>query len=102
MHQKLLWWELSAWLHLGSFSVTLVIIVCVFSPIWPAGGSDVFSSPVTVEKNKKPAARTTEKSPKQPGKVVLFDDDDDDFFGGASKKPPDPGTSVCVRWQVEH
>ncbi|XP_032046841.1 WASH complex subunit 2-like isoform X1 [Aythya fuligula] len=59
------------------------------------GGSDVFSSPVTVEKNKKPAARSTEKSPKQPGKVVLFDDDDDDFFGGASKKPPDPVKSTA-------
>lgn len=55
-----------------------------------------------MEKNKKPAARSTEKSTKQPGKVVLFDDDDDDFFGGASKKPPDPGTSVCVWWQVKH
>uniref|UniRef100_A0A8B9C5N9 FAM21/CAPZIP domain-containing protein n=1 Tax=Anser brachyrhynchus TaxID=132585 RepID=A0A8B9C5N9_9AVES len=59
------------------------------------GGSDVFSSPVIVEKNKKPAARSTEKSPKQPGKVVLFDDDDDDFFGGASKKPPDPVKSTA-------
>ncbi|XP_035186376.1 WASH complex subunit 2C isoform X3 [Oxyura jamaicensis] len=59
------------------------------------GGSDVFSSPVIVEKNRKPAARSTEKSPKQPGKVVLFDDDDDDFFGGASKKPPEPVKSTA-------
>ncbi|XP_069720234.1 WASH complex subunit 2C isoform X2 [Phaenicophaeus curvirostris] len=54
------------------------------------GGSDVFSSTVIVEKDKKPSAQSTEKSPKQPGKVVLFDDDDDDddFFVGATKKSP--------------
>ncbi|XP_075574119.1 WASH complex subunit 2-like isoform X2 [Pelecanus crispus] len=52
------------------------------------GGSDVFSSTVIVEKDKKPAAQSTEKTPKQPGKVVLFDDDDDDFFVGTTKKPP--------------
>ncbi|XP_062436825.1 WASH complex subunit 2A-like isoform X2 [Rhea pennata] len=52
------------------------------------GGSDVFNSSVIVEKDKKPAARSTEKTPKQPGKVALFDDDDDDFFV-ATKKPPD-------------
>lgn len=47
-----------------------------------------------MEKDKKSAAQSTEKTPKQPGKVVLFDDDDDDFFVGATKKPPDSGTSV--------
>ncbi|XP_067156105.1 WASH complex subunit 2C isoform X2 [Apteryx mantelli] len=52
------------------------------------GGNDVFNSSVIVEKDKKPAARNTEKVPKQPGKVALFDDDDDDFFV-ATKKPPD-------------
>ncbi|XP_010140747.1 PREDICTED: WASH complex subunit FAM21-like [Buceros rhinoceros silvestris] len=52
------------------------------------GGSDVFSSTVVVEKDKKTAAQSTEKTPKHPGKVVLFDDDDDDFFVGATKKPP--------------
>ncbi|XP_054238366.1 WASH complex subunit 2A-like [Indicator indicator] len=54
------------------------------------GGSDVFSSTVVVEKDKKSAGQSTEKTSKQPGKVVLFDDDDDDdFFVGATKKPPD-------------
>ncbi|XP_030908868.2 WASH complex subunit 2A isoform X2 [Melopsittacus undulatus] len=53
------------------------------------GGSDVFSSTVIVEKVKNSAAQSTEKIPKQPGKVVLFDDDDDDFFVGTTKKPPD-------------
>ncbi|KAM6091381.1 WASH complex subunit 2C isoform 2-T2 [Theristicus caerulescens] len=53
------------------------------------GGSDVFSSTVIAEKDKKPAAQRTEKTPKQPGKVVLFDDDDDDFFVGVTEKPPD-------------
>ncbi|XP_065527891.1 WASH complex subunit 2A-like isoform X2 [Lathamus discolor] len=53
------------------------------------GGSDVFSSTVIVEKAKNSAAQSTEKIPKQPGKVVLFDDDDDDFFVGTTKKPPD-------------
>ncbi|XP_053927768.1 WASH complex subunit 2C isoform X2 [Cuculus canorus] len=54
------------------------------------GGSDVFSSTVIVEKDKNSVARSAEKSPKQPGKVVLFDDDDDDddFFVGATKKSP--------------
>ncbi|XP_009998634.1 PREDICTED: WASH complex subunit FAM21C [Chaetura pelagica] len=53
------------------------------------GGSDVFSSTVIVEKNKKSATESTEKT-KQPGKVVLFDDDDDDeFFVRATKNPPD-------------
>ncbi|XP_075010672.1 WASH complex subunit 2C isoform X14 [Calonectris borealis] len=59
------------------------------------GGSDVFSSTVIVEKDKKPAAQSTEKTPKQPGKVVLFDDDDDDFFVGATKKPPDSVKSTA-------
>ncbi|KAM6263201.1 WASH complex subunit 2-like isoform 2-T3 [Spheniscus humboldti] len=59
------------------------------------GGSDVFSSTVIVEKDKKPAAQSTEKTPKQPGKVVLFDDDDDDFFVGSSKKPPDSVKSTA-------
>ncbi|XP_059707488.1 WASH complex subunit 2-like isoform X2 [Haemorhous mexicanus] len=60
------------------------------------GGSDVFSSPVIGEKDKKSAARSTEKTPKQPGKVVLFDnDDDDDFFVEATKKPPDPVKSTA-------
>ncbi|XP_068254079.1 WASH complex subunit 2C isoform X2 [Nyctibius grandis] len=59
------------------------------------GGSDVFSSTVIVEKGKKSAAQSTEKTPKQPGKVVLFDDDDDDFFVGASKKPPDSVKSTA-------
>lgn len=54
----------------------------------------MFSSTVIGEKDKKSAARSTEKTPKQPGKVVLFDnDDDDDFFVEATKKPPDSGTS---------
>ncbi|KAM6330082.1 WASH complex subunit 2-like isoform 2-T2 [Podargus strigoides] len=52
------------------------------------GGSDVFGSTVVAEKDKKSAAQSTEKTPKQPGKVVLFDDDDD-FFMGATRKPPD-------------
>eukprot|EP00076_Gallus_gallus_P041819 XP_025007357.1 WASH complex subunit FAM21C isoform X8 [Gallus gallus] len=59
------------------------------------GGSDVFSSSVIVEKDKKPSAQSTEKAPKQPGKVVLFDDDDDDFFVGATKKPPGPVKSAA-------
>ncbi|XP_054688405.1 WASH complex subunit 2-like isoform X1 [Grus americana] len=60
------------------------------------GGSDVFSSTVIVEKDKKPVAQSTEKTPKQPGKVVLFDDDDDDdFFVGATKKPPDSVKSAA-------
>ncbi|KFP50003.1 WASH complex subunit FAM21A, partial [Cathartes aura] len=59
------------------------------------GGSDVFSSTVIVEKDKKSAAQSTEKTPKQPGKVVLFDDDDDDFFVGATKKPPDSVKSTA-------
>ncbi|CAN8216372.1 unnamed protein product [Coccothraustes coccothraustes] len=60
------------------------------------GGSDVFSSTVIGEKDKKSAARSTEKTPKQPGKVVLFDnDDDDDFFVEATKKPPDPVKSTA-------
>ncbi|XP_035753178.1 WASH complex subunit 2C isoform X1 [Egretta garzetta] len=59
------------------------------------GGSDVFSSAVIAEKDKKPAAQSTEKTPKQPGKVVLFDDDDDDFFVGATKKPPDSVKSTA-------
>ncbi|KFW03705.1 WASH complex subunit FAM21A, partial [Fulmarus glacialis] len=59
------------------------------------GGSDVFSSTVIVEKDKKPAAQSTEKTAKQPGKVVLFDDDDDDFFVGATKKPPDSVKSTA-------
>ncbi|XP_052655831.1 WASH complex subunit 2A-like isoform X5 [Harpia harpyja] len=59
------------------------------------GGSDVFSSTVTVEKDKKSAAQSIEKTPKQPGKVVLFDDDDDDFFVGATKKPPDSVKSTA-------
>ncbi|KAM6390312.1 WASH complex subunit 2C isoform 3-T4 [Pluvialis apricaria] len=58
------------------------------------GGSDVFSSTVIVEKDKKPAAQSTEKTPRQAGKVVLFDDDDD-FFVGATKKPPDPVKSTA-------
>ncbi|XP_010222960.1 PREDICTED: WASH complex subunit FAM21-like [Tinamus guttatus] len=54
------------------------------------GGSDVFNSSVTVEKDKKPVARSTEKAPKQPAKVALFDDDDDDDdFFGTTRKPPD-------------
>ncbi|XP_018766376.3 WASH complex subunit 2 isoform X2 [Serinus canaria] len=61
------------------------------------GGSDVFSSTVIGEKDKKSAARSTEKTPKQPGKVVLFDndDDDDDFFVEATKKPPDSVKSTA-------
>ena len=59
------------------------------------GGSDVFSSSVIVEKDKKPSAQSTEKAPKQPGKVVLFDDDDDDFFMGTTKKPPGPVKSAA-------
>ncbi|KAM6266051.1 WASH complex subunit 2-like isoform 2-T2 [Porphyrio hochstetteri] len=58
------------------------------------GGSDVFSS-VIVEKDKKPVAQSTEKTPKQPGKVALFDDDDDDFFVEATKKPPDSVKSTA-------
>lgn len=61
----------------------------------------MFSSAVIVEKDKKPAAQSTERTPRQPGKVVLFDDDDD-FFVGATKKPPDPGTSIHVQWKIEH
>lgn len=55
----------------------------------------MFSSTVTGEKDKKSAAQSTGKTPKQSGKVVLFDndDDDDDFFVEATKKPPDPGTT---------
>lgn len=56
----------------------------------------MFSSAVIAEKDKKPAAQSTEKTPKQPGKVVLFDDDDDDFFVGATKKPPDSGIYACA------
>ncbi|KFP75901.1 WASH complex subunit FAM21A, partial [Acanthisitta chloris] len=59
------------------------------------GGSDVFSSNVIGEKENKSAAQSTEKTPKQPGKVVLFDDDDDDFFVEATKKPPDPVKSTA-------
>ncbi|KAM6105335.1 WASH complex subunit 2-like isoform 2-T2 [Pterocles gutturalis] len=59
------------------------------------GGSDVFGSAVIVEKDKKSAEQSTEKTPKQPGKLVLFDDDDDDFFVGATKKPPDPVKSTA-------
>ncbi|XP_027733923.1 WASH complex subunit 2C isoform X5 [Empidonax traillii] len=61
------------------------------------GGSDVFSSSVAGEKDKKSAAHSTEKTPKQPGKVVLFDDDDDDddFFVEATKKHPDPVKSAA-------
>ncbi|KAM6067424.1 WASH complex subunit 2A-like isoform 2-T2 [Chlamydotis macqueenii] len=60
------------------------------------GGSDVFSSTVIMEKDKKPAAQSTEKTHKQPGKVVLFDDDDDDdFFLGATKKLPDSVKSTA-------
>nr|XP_021394675.1 WASH complex subunit 2C isoform X3 [Lonchura striata domestica] len=61
------------------------------------GGSDVFSSTVTGEKDKKSAAQSTGKTPKQSGKVVLFDndDDDDDFFVEATKKPPDPVKSTA-------
>ncbi|XP_059676847.1 WASH complex subunit 2C isoform X2 [Gavia stellata] len=58
------------------------------------GGSDVFSSTVIVEKDKKPATQSIEKTPKQPGKVLLFDDDDD-FFVGATKKPPDSVKSTA-------
>ncbi|XP_050191539.1 WASH complex subunit 2A-like isoform X2 [Myiozetetes cayanensis] len=60
-------------------------------------GSDVFSSSVAGEKEKKSAAHSTEKTPKQPGKVVLFDDDDDDddFFVEATKKRPDPVKSAA-------
>ncbi|XP_049665484.1 WASH complex subunit 2A-like isoform X4 [Accipiter gentilis] len=58
------------------------------------GGSDVFSSTVIVEKDKKSAAQSIEKTTKQPGKVVLFDDDDD-FFVGATKKPPDSVKSTA-------
>ncbi|XP_037256810.1 WASH complex subunit 2A-like isoform X3 [Falco rusticolus] len=54
------------------------------------GGSDMLiSSTAVVEKDKKSAAQSTEKTPKQPGRVTLFDDDDDDFFVGVTKKPPD-------------
>ncbi|XP_026707337.1 WASH complex subunit 2C isoform X2 [Athene cunicularia] len=59
------------------------------------GGGDVFSSTLIVEKDKKSVAQSTERTPKQPGKVVLFDDDDD-FFGGATKKPPDSVKSTAV------
>ncbi|KAL9847708.1 WASH complex subunit 2-like isoform 3-T4 [Geothlypis trichas] len=60
------------------------------------GGNDVFSSTVIGEKDKKSTARSTEKTPKQPGKVVLFDnDDDDDFFVEATKKPSDPVKSTA-------
>ncbi|XP_032301523.1 WASH complex subunit 2 isoform X3 [Coturnix japonica] len=59
-----------------------------------AGGSDVFSSSLS-EKDKKPAALSTEKAPKQPGKVILFDDDDDDFFMGTTKKPEGPVKSAA-------
>ncbi|XP_064319782.1 WASH complex subunit 2A isoform X1 [Phalacrocorax carbo] len=60
------------------------------------GGSDVFGSTVILEKDKKPAAQSTERTPKPPGKVVLFDDDDDDdFFVGATKKPPDSVKSTA-------
>ncbi|NWJ04902.1 WAC2A protein, partial [Crypturellus undulatus] len=53
------------------------------------GGSDVFNSSVIVETDKQPVAWSTEKAPKQPGKVALFDDDDDDDFFGTTKKPLD-------------
>uniref|UniRef100_A0A8B9MZ06 FAM21/CAPZIP domain-containing protein n=1 Tax=Accipiter nisus TaxID=211598 RepID=A0A8B9MZ06_9AVES len=60
------------------------------------GGSNVFSSTVIVEKDKKSAAQSIERTTKQPGKVVLFDDDDDDdFFVGATKKPPDSVKSTA-------
>ncbi|XP_032921669.1 WASH complex subunit 2-like isoform X2 [Catharus ustulatus] len=60
------------------------------------GGSDVFSSTVNEEKDKKSAGQNTGKTPKQPGKVLLFDnDDDDDFFVEATKKPPDPVKSTA-------
>ncbi|XP_050815939.1 WASH complex subunit 2C isoform X2 [Gopherus flavomarginatus] len=51
------------------------------------GGNDVFSSTsVLVEKeNKKPMEQSTEKGPKQPGKVSLFDDDDDFFVEPTNK-----------------
>ncbi|CAN0171619.1 unnamed protein product [Bubo scandiacus] len=58
------------------------------------GGGDMFSSTVIVEKDKKSVAQSTERTPKQPGKVVLFDDDDD-FFVGATKKPPDSVKSTA-------
>lgn len=75
---------------------------CFLFLIGPAGGSDVFSSSVIVEKVKNSAAQSREKIPKQPGKVVLFDDDDDDFFVGVTKKPPDSGTSIHVKWKIKH
>ncbi|KAM9379974.1 LOW QUALITY PROTEIN: WASH complex subunit 2-like [Phaethornis superciliosus] len=54
---------------------------------------DVFSSTIAVEKDNKSAAQSTEKTPKQPGKVVLFDDDD--FFGTATKNPADSVKSTA-------
>ncbi|XP_061856842.1 WASH complex subunit 2A isoform X2 [Colius striatus] len=61
------------------------------------GGSDLFSSTMVVEKDKKYAAQSTEKTPKQPWKVILFDDDDDDdfFMGATKKKPPDSVKSTA-------
>lgn len=53
-----------------------------------------------MEKDKKSAAQSIEKTTKQPGKVVLFDDDDD-FFVGATKKPPDSGTSIHAQWKIK-
>ncbi|XP_071604912.1 WASH complex subunit 2A-like isoform X1 [Heliangelus exortis] len=57
------------------------------------GRRDVFSSSITVEKDNKSAAQNTEKTPKQPEKVVLFDDDD--FFGTATKNPTDSVKSTA-------
>ncbi|XP_056207703.1 WASH complex subunit 2-like isoform X5 [Falco biarmicus] len=57
--------------------------------LFPGGSDMLISSTAVVEKDKKSAAQSTEKTPKQPGRVTLFDDDDDDFFVGVTKKPPD-------------
>ncbi|XP_009987911.1 PREDICTED: WASH complex subunit FAM21A-like [Tauraco erythrolophus] len=78
----------------ASFTKSLKKVPAGAVSLFP-GGSDVFSSTVSVEKDKKPAAQYTEKTPKQPGKIVLFDDDDDDFFVGATKKPPDSVKSTA-------
>ncbi|XP_019358079.1 PREDICTED: WASH complex subunit FAM21-like [Gavialis gangeticus] len=51
------------------------------------GGSDVFNPSTLGEKEKKKSpGQSTEKAPKQLGKVGLFDDDDD-FFVESTEKP---------------
>ncbi|XP_006272814.1 WASH complex subunit 2C isoform X1 [Alligator mississippiensis] len=52
------------------------------------GGSDVFNPSTLGEKEKKKSPeQSTEKAPKQLGKISLFDDDDDEFFVESTKTP---------------